>query len=213
VLTGVRRAAPLALAVGAFGVSYGVLAKAAGFGTAAPIVMSLTTFGGSAQFAAVSVLGAGGSVVTAVLAAILLNARYGPVGLSIAPATRGNSLMRFVQAQLVVDESWAVANEGGGRFNGPVLIGAGLAIYVCWLVGTVIGVLGGDALGDPEKLGLDAAFPALFLALLMGQVRGGRSLVVALLGAGVALALVPFARAGVPIVAASAVCLLGWRRR
>lgn len=212
-LLGARRAGPFALAVGAFGVSFGVLAKAAGFGTLAPIVMSMTTFGGSAQFAAVSVIGAGGSVGTAALAAVLLNARYGPIGLSIAPVLRGSPARRLIQAQLVVDESWAVAHEGGGRFNRGMLLGAGLLLYLSWLAGTIAGVVGGEALGDPEALGLDAAFPALFLALLVGQLRNRRSRVVAVLGAAIALALVPFARPGVPIVAASAACLLGWWRR
>jgi 4-azaleucine resistance transporter AzlC len=212
-LLGARRSIPLSVAVGGFGVSYGVLAKAAGFGTFAPIVMSMTTFGGSAQFAAISVIGAGGSVATAVLAAILLNARYGPIGLSVAPSIRGNVFQRFAQAQLVIDESWALAHEGGGRFDRDILMGAGIALFFSWQIGTVIGVIGGDAFGDPKRFGLDAAFPALFLALLMGQLRSRRAVAVALLGAGIALVLVPVARPGVPIVAAASACLLGWRRR
>jgi len=194
-------------------VSFGVLARAAGMGRVAPVVMSLTTFAGSAQFAAVAVLGAGGSAVTAVVAALLLNSRYGPIGLSIAPSLRGNGAARFVQSQLVVDESWAVANLGGGRFDGRMLIGAGLCIYVAWLAGTIAGVAGGDFIGDPAKLGLDAAFPALFLALLAPQLAHRRALVAAVAGGVIALALVPVARAGVPIVAASAAALVGWRRR
>jgi 4-azaleucine resistance transporter AzlC len=210
---GARAVAPLAVAVAGFGVSFGLLARAAGMGWFAPIVMSATTFAGSAQFAAVSILGAGGTVAAAVVAAVLLNARYGPIGVSVAPWLEGPTWSRFLHAQMIVDESWAVAAEGGGRFDPRMLVGAGLAIYASWVVGTTAGALGGEALGDPATLGLDAAFPALFLALLVPQVRNRRTLVAAVLGAAIALTLTPVAAAGVPIVAASAACLVGLRRR
>ena len=115
-----------AIAVFGFGISFGVLARAAGMGSVAPVVMSATTFAGSAQFAAASVLNAGGSVATAVVAAVLLNARYAPIGVSVAPSLHGSWWSRFLHAQLVVDESWAIASEGDGRFNPRVLVGAGL---------------------------------------------------------------------------------------
>jgi 4-azaleucine resistance transporter AzlC len=209
---GARAVAPLAVAVFGFGVSFGALARAAGFGWVSPIVMSATTFAGSAQFAAVSILGDGGTVAAAVTAALLLNARYGPIGVSVAPWLRGPVWSRFLRGQLVVDESWVVAAEGEGRFDPHVLVGAGVVLFAAWVVGTAIGAVGGEALGDPTALGLDAAFPALFLALLIPQVRGRRPLVAALLGAAIALALTPVAPAGVPIIAAAAACLLGVRR-
>jgi len=195
-----------------FGVSFGVLARAAGMGAVAPIVMSGTTFAGSAQFAATSVLSTGGSVAAAVVAAVLLNARYAPIGVSVAPWLRGPWWSRFLRAQLVVDESWAIAAEGEGRFNPRVLLGAGITLYVAWVAGTTLGVLFGDVIGDPARLGLDAAFPALFLALLVPQLTSVRSRQAAILGAAIGLALTPFAPPGVPIIAASAACLLGWRR-
>ena len=209
---GARAAAPLAIAVFGFGLSFGVLARASGFGTLAPIVMSLTTFGGSAQFAAVSVLGAGGGVAAALLAATLLNSRYVPLGIAVAPALKGSPPRRLAEAQLVVDESWAIAHRGGGRFDRRMLLGAGVVLYLAWCGGTAAGALGGDALGDPGKAGLDAAFPALFLGLLVRQIDSRRGLVAALLGAAIALVLVPLTPPGVPIVAASAACLLGLRR-
>jgi 4-azaleucine resistance transporter AzlC len=209
---GVRAVAPLAIAVVGFGISYGVLARAAGMGVLAPIVMSMTTFAGSAQFAAASILDVGGTVAAAITAAVLLNARYGPIGVSIAPSLGGSRWSRFLHAQLTVDETWAVAAEGEGRFNPRVLLGAGLTLYAAWVVGTIIGVTFGDVLGDPDRLGLDAAFPALFLALLVPQLRNRRAVEAAVLGAGIALALTPFTPAGVPIIAASAACLLGLRR-
>lgn len=209
---GARAAAPLAVAVAAFGVSFGLLARAEGWGWAAPIVMSATTFAGSSQFAALSVLDDGGTVAAAVTAALLLNARYAPIGVSVAPYMSGSTWSRFLHAQLIVDESWAISAEGHGRYNARMLIGAGLTLYVAWIAGTAVGAFFGDALADPEALGLDAAFPALFLALLVPQVRDRRALAAALLGAAIAVALTPIAPAGVPIIAASAACLLGVRR-
>ena len=208
---GARAVAALAVAVVGFGVSFGLLARSAGMGWLAPISMSATTFAGSAQFAAASILGAGGTVAAAVAAAVLLNARYGPIGVSVAPWLEGPGWSRFLRAQLVVDESWAVAAEGEGRFDPRILVGAGLTLYVSWVAGTAVGAVGGRALGDPAALGLDAAFPALFLALLLPQLRNRRALLVAFLGAAIALALTPIAPAGVPIVAAAAACLVGVR--
>jgi len=163
-------------------------------GRVAPIVMSATTFAGSAQFAVASILHAGGTVAAAILAAVLLNVRYAPISISVAELFAGSAPKRLVQSQLIVDESWAMAARGGGRFEREILLGAGLLLY-------------------PERLGLDAAFPALFLALLLPQLAGRRALAAAAAAAAIALALVPVAPPGIPIVAASVACLLGWRRR
>jgi 4-azaleucine resistance transporter AzlC len=209
-------AGPFAVAVGLFGISFGVLARAADFEPLAVGLFSVTTFAGSAQFAAVSVLGAGGTVAAAVGAAVLLNARYLPMGLAAAPAFEGPPWRRLLESQLVVDEAWAlsiVEEDGERRFDRRLLVGAGLLLYTAWLVGTVAGVAAGGALGDPEDLGLDAAFPALFLALLVGQLSSRRAVAAALLGGAIALALIPTAPAGVPVIAATAACLIGLRGR
>jgi predicted branched-subunit amino acid permease len=196
------------VAAAAFGVSFGVLARAAGMGAWAPMAMSATTFGGSAQFAVASILDGGGGAVAAIVAAVLLNLRYLPIGISVAGGFAGGRLQRLLEAQLVVDESWAIS-IGGGRFDRRVLVGAGALLYVGWMGGTALGVIGGSALGDPNRLGLDAAFPALFLALLAPRLRERRALYAAVAGGMLAAALIPFAPAGIPIVAASAACLLG----
>ncbi len=129
---GFRDALPLVLVVGTFGVSYGILAQDAGFGRIACVFMSLTTFGGSAQFAAVSVIGSGGAAVAATLAAVLLNARYLAVGVSIAPYLTGGPVSRFLRANLVVNESWAVSLRTDGSTDPARLLGAGLA-HLCVL--------------------------------------------------------------------------------
>ena len=123
----------------------------------------------------------------------------------------GGRLRRLFESQLIVDESWAVSRAPDGRFSRHVLVGAGLVLYVCWVGSTAAGAIAGDALGDPSRLGLDAAFPALFFALLVPQIRSRRALAAALAGGGIALLLIPLTPAGVPIVAASGACLLGWR--
>jgi 4-azaleucine resistance transporter AzlC len=211
-LEGARTIAPIGIAAFAFGLSFGVLARAAGMGWAAPIVMSATTFAGSAQFAVASVLDDDGAAAAAIAAAVMLNARYIPIGISVASSFEGPAWRRLLQAQLVVDESWAVALKRRGGFDVRVLLGAGALLYVAWNSGTVAGVVLGQAIGDPNRLGLDAAFPALFLALLVPQLTGRLEREAALLGAGIALVLIPFTPAGVPIVAGAAACLIGWRR-
>jgi branched chain amino acid efflux pump len=210
---GARRIAPLVPPAAAFAISFGVLAESAGMGPVAPIAMSALTFAGSGQFAAASILDEGGAVAAAIAAAVLLNLRYAPIGISVAPLFGGPAWRRLLEAQLIVDESWAIANRGEGRFDRGLLLGAGLVLYPCWVLFTALGALAGDLLGDPERLGLDAAFPALFLALLIPQLRTRTAVAAAFGGAAVALALVPVAPPGVPIVAAAAVCLIGWRRR
>jgi predicted branched-subunit amino acid permease len=133
------------------------------------------------------------------------------MALAAAPTFRGGWLRRLLEAQLLVDESWALSQRDG-RFDRCVLIGAGLGLYAGWCGGTAIGVVAGDSLADPATLGLDAAFPALFLALLATQVRDRRALAAALIGAGIALTLTPLTAAGIPVIAATAACLVGLRR-
>jgi 4-azaleucine resistance transporter AzlC len=210
---GARAGLPFALATLVLGISFGVLARSLGWGTLAPIVFSVIAFSGSAQFAVASVLGAGGGVVPAAIAAILLNARFGPMGIAVAPYLRGGPLRRALEGQAVIDASWALASRGGGRFDREFMIGATIPQGAAWIVGTAIGALGGNFIGDPERLGLDAIFPAFFLVLLADELRdGGRAVVVALIAAALALTLVPFAPSGVPVIAACAAALLGLRR-
>ena len=210
---GARALAPIGVAAFGFSLSFGVLARAAGMGWAAPLVMSATTFAGSAQFAVASILKDGGAVAAAITAAVMLNARYAPMGIAVASSFEGSWLKRLFQAQLIVDDSWAIALKRKGGFDVRILLGGGALLYVCWNAGTAAGVLLGDVIGDPNRLGLDAAFPALFLALLVTQLTGRREVVAALLGGGIALALIPFTPPGVPIIAGAAACLVGWRAR
>ena len=211
---GMRVMLPLMPAIVAFGASFGVLATAAGVDSLAALVMSATTFAGSAQFAVVSVLGAGGTAAAAIGAAVLLNARYAAMSLAASGAFHGGPVRRLLESQLLVDESWALSSREGG-FDGKVLVGAGALLYLGWNAGTAVGVLAGDSLTDPATLGLDAAFPALFLALLAPLIRSEHDrtpLLAAVLGAAIALVLVPVTPAGLPIIAATAASLVGLTR-
>jgi 4-azaleucine resistance transporter AzlC len=193
-------------------VSFGVLARSLDWGVVAPIVASGVVFSGSAQFALADVLGAGGSALAAIFAAVLVNARFAVMGVAIASTLEGGRLRRALESQATVDASWALANRGGGRFDREILIGATLPQYIAWVGGTVVGVLAGDSI-DPEALGLDVLFPAFFLGLLIDELRSGREHIVAAgIAAGVALVLIPFVPPGVPIIAACLGALIGLRR-
>ena len=103
-------------------------------------------------------------------------------------------------------------HDRGGRFRREILLGAGLLFYPLWIGGTALGTLVGDRLGTPEDYGLDGAFAALFLGLALPTLRGRRARKAAVLAAAIVLVLIPFVPAGVPLIAASAACLLGVRR-
>ena len=208
---GVRAALPLAPSPILFGLSFGVLSDATGFGGVTAVVMSATTFSGAAQFASVSVRDAGGTVAAAILAAVFLNARYVAISMTVASIFSGGRLRRLVESQTIVDESWAISGRSG-RFEWPILVGAGLFFYVLWVASTALGTVLGGVLENPNELGLDAAFAALFLALAVPYLRERTAREAAALAAGIVLVLIPFAPAGVPIIAAAAACLLGLKR-
>jgi len=208
---GVRAGIPFAVAGLLLSLSFGVLACDTGFSAGAAIAMSAVVFAGSAQFAAIAILAAGGGVGAAVGAAALMNSRFLPMGIALGPSLPGKPLQRALQGQTVVDASWAMANRGDGTFDRWFLFGSTAPQYVTWVAGTTIGAFGGPIFGDPNALGLDAVFPAFILALLGSEMRDGRSRGVALAGALIALVLVPFTPAGVPVLAASTAALVGLR--
>jgi len=169
--------------------------------------MSVVVFAGAAQFAALSVLAAGGGAGAAIAAGLLMNARFLPMGYAAGRAFTGRAVARAAQGQALVDASWALASRGDGTFDRGLLLGATIPQAVAWISGTTAGVFAGGALTDPRRLGLDAIFPAFYLALLVGEVRARRAATAAAVGGLVALALIPFAPGGLPVIAASAAAL------
>jgi predicted branched-subunit amino acid permease len=206
---GVRDGAPYGAAAFVLAVSFGVVATDAGMPASAAIVMSALVYSGSGQFAALGIVGAGGGVGAAVGAAALVGSRFLPMGFALGPSLRGSRLRRALEGQATVDSSWAMAARGDGRFDRDYLFGHSAAQYVPWVAGTAVGIVV-PAL-DVRALGLDAVFPAFFLAILAAEVRDRLRLGVALAGAAVALALVPAVPPGLPVLAASAAALAGLR--
>ncbi len=209
--SGAVQGLPFALAGALLGASFGVLATAAGVPVLAAVVMSGLVHAGSAQFTALAILTGGGSMVTAVAAGTLMNGRYLPMGLAFGPSLPGGRVRRAVQGQAVVDASWALSNRGDGTFDRHRLFGATAVQWIGWTGGTAAGALTQGALGDLDRFGVDALYPAFFVALLCVELRAGRGRLAAAAGALVALALSPFTPAGVPVLAASVVALLGLR--
>jgi len=205
---GMRAGAPIALASLLLGTSFGVLAEPV-MGTAAPIVMSAIVFAGSAQFGALAVLAAGGGAGAAIAAGVLLNMRYLPMGISIAASTRGGWFRRGLAAQPLLDAGWAMSHRGDGRYDVPYMWGVTAVNYPMWVGGTALGVVAGEVIGDPDRLGLDALFPAFFLGLLVGEgSEGRRGWIAALLGATLALSLSPRTPPGIPIMAGCLAALI-----
>jgi predicted branched-subunit amino acid permease len=209
--TGLRAGMAFGAAAFVLGISFGVVAEPI-MGPVAPIVMSAALFAGASQFGVTAVLASGGDAATAIATGTMLNARFLPMGVAIAPALRGGRLRRALEGQAVVDASWALAARGDGGFDRETMIGATLPQYPAWVLGTAVGVVFGGALGDPEALGLDAIFPAFFVWLLAAELDRPRAVAAALIGGAIALSLTPLLPPGLPVLLASAGALIGLRR-
>jgi 4-azaleucine resistance transporter AzlC len=191
----------ISLAIGFVGITFGVLARSTGLSVLQACTMSLLVFTGASQFAVVGVLAGGGTLLAGVGAAVLLavrNTLYGPV---VAPALRGPWWTRLLHAHLVIDESAGVAAaQPDLRSARKGFLVTGIGVLVCWTAGTALGALAGDVVGDPERFGLDAAFPAVSLALLAPHLRHVRGRTAALVAAALALLVVPVVPVGVPVL-------------
>ncbi|MFD9903273.1 AzlC family ABC transporter permease [Streptomyces sp. NPDC059063] len=207
--SGLRTGSGLAAASFLLAISFGALTQAQGWGPVAPVVCSLIVFSGSAQFAMVATLSAGGDALAAVLAAALVNIRFVPMGIAIARDLRGGRLRRALEGQAVIDGSWAAAHLGGGRFDRSLLFGATVVQWPSWVVGTAIGVA---VAPDPDllhTLGIDALTPALFAVLLLDELKRGREgWLSAGIGAAVAGALIAVVPAGPALVAGAGAAAL-----
>jgi len=201
----------LAAAVGVIGMTFGVLADAAGLTLAQIIVMSALLFTGASQFAAVSVVDGGGSGYAAFGSAMLLAARnsfYGPVVARVLPRSVPG---RAVGAQFVIDETTAMAAvQPDPEQSRDAFWWTALWLWTLWNAGSVLGALLGSLIGEPEAWGLDAAFPAGFVALLAPHVRQRPGRAAALAGVVLAVAAIPVSPAGVPLRVAALGVIPGW---
>jgi 4-azaleucine resistance transporter AzlC len=202
------------LAGGIVGVSFGAIAVAGGLPVWVPVVMSLIVYAGAAQFSAVAVLLAGGGPLAAAATGLLLNTRTAAFSLAVAEHIGRGRLARFLGAHFVTDETVAftLAQTDPVRRRTAFWV-SGLGLFAVWNIGVLAGALAGDALGDTARYGLDAAFPAVLVALVLPVLRGDAAVRrSAVLGACVALTLAPVAPAGVPVLLALA-GLLSYGRR
>ena len=199
----------IGIATGAYGLSFGAISVASGLDFWQTQALSLGMFTGASQFALVGVLGAGGGAVAAIVTALLLGARNGLYALSLAPLLQLRRGTALVAAQVTIDESTAMAirHRDDPSHARHAFWATGISVFVLWNIGTAIGALGATALDDPAVLGLDAAIPAGFIALLWPRLvdRGSRILAVA--AAGIALLLIPVVPPGIPVLGAAAVAL------
>jgi predicted branched-subunit amino acid permease len=204
----------IGIATGAYGLSFGAVAIASGLDFWQTQSLSLFMFTGASQFALVGVLGSGGGVIAAVITAVLLGSRNGLYALHLAPVLQLRMPWRFLAAQVTIDESTAMAirYEQDRHHARHAFWATGVAVFVLWNIGTALGALGASALDDPAVLGLDAAIPAAFIALLWPRLRDRQAWAVALAAAALALLLTPVLTPGLPILAAAIIPFLVWRR-
>lgn len=205
----VRASITLGSAVGVFGVSFGVAAIAAGATVAQACAMSLLVFTGASQLSAVGVITAGGSPASALGGALVLAARNGVYALTMGRRIGGRVPSRLLAAQLTIDESTAMSvGQADPRAQRTAFWVTGAAVYAFWNTGTLIGALIGSSV-DPAALGLDAAFPAAYVAMVWPQLQTRPGRRAALIGAAVCMATVPVLPVGVPILCAAVGVLVG----
>ena len=199
------QAISIGLAISPFGLAFGALCAESGIGVWEALGFSSIVFGGSSQFAAVSVLADDGTVIAAITAGLLLNLRSLAFGVSMAPSLKGSFLWRAGVSQLMIDESTAIgSSQATHELRRYGYLWGGLSVFVLWNATTLIGV---SVLSEAESLitdlGIDATIPAAFLGLIWNKLENTKHRAVAVIGAITALILIPFTPAGIPVIAAA----------
>jgi predicted branched-subunit amino acid permease len=204
-----RDAIGIGLATGAYAISFGAIAVAAGLSVAQTQALSGLMFTGASQFALVGVLGAGGGAVAAIAIAALLGTRNAFYALHMVGVLSPRGWRRLAAAQLTIDEStgMAIGYEEDRSASRLAFWATGISVFVLWNLGTLVGALGADVLGDPARFGLDAAIPAAFLALLWPRLDTRLMRIIAVIAAAVALALTPVLSAGLPVLIAGGIAV------
>ncbi len=201
-----RDAAGVSIATGAYAISFGAIALAGGFDLWQTMALSLLMFTGGSQFGLVGVVAAGGAPLAGAATAIMLGARNALYGLRLTHLLRLSGWRRFASAQLIIDESTAMSiGRDSARVARLGFYATGLGVFAFWNLGTLIGVVGAAWLAEPRALGLDAAAPAAFLALLAPRLHGREAWAIALVAAMVAVVTVPFVPIGFPVLIAALV--------
>jgi 4-azaleucine resistance transporter AzlC len=187
---GMRQTLPLAVSAFVVGGVFGVLARQAGLGLAESSLMSALVFAGASQFVALGLWTGSLPVFTIVLTTLVVNLRHLLLGAALRPHfARLAPLKTYGSIFFLVDESWAltIREFASGKRDAAFLLGSGLLMFVAWVGGTVAGQLVGATLPPDIRIGLDFAFTAVFLALIVGMWKGKMSLVPWVVAAGVAV--------------------------
>lgn len=192
------------------GVSYGAIAVSSGFPLWLPMLMSLLVFAGASQFMFIGIVAAGGNPFAAVLAGLLANARHLPFGFAIGDVLGKRWTARLAGSHLMIDESvaFALAQREAHRRRAAYWV-CGIGLFACWNIGVVGGAYAGTAISDTDAFGLDAAFPAVLLALVLPSLRDKATRLPVVIGVLVALVATPFLPAGLPVLLALAGVLAG----
>lgn len=200
----IRQAVSVSIATGLYGISFGALSIVAGLSLAQTMVLSAFMFAGSSQFAFVGVIGAGGSVASAIATSGLLGVRNGLYGVQLGPLLGFTGWRRLLATLFTIDESTAVSTAQSTQTLRRVgFWWGGVGVYICWNTLTFVGALAGNAIGDPQTWGLDAAASAAFLGLLWPRLGRAAARVCAALAVVIAIGLIPVAPAGVPVLGAA----------
>lgn len=196
-----RDALGVGLAVGTSGLTFGAAGAAAGLSVLQCCATSLLMFTGASQFALIGVLGSGGSAVAGAISAVALGTRNSFYGIRLASLLRLRGARRLVSAQIVIDETTAMATaQSGPESSRLAFFITGISLYVTWNLATLVGAVTAGAVGDPDSFGIDAAVPAAFLALVAPRLRGAQERRTALLAVLIGLAAVPVTPVGVPVL-------------
>jgi 4-azaleucine resistance transporter AzlC len=189
-LRGMRQTLPLAVSALVVGGVFGVLARQAGLSLPESSLMSALVFAGASQFVALGLWTAPLPVFTIVLTTLIVNLRHLLLGAALLPHfARLAPLKTYGSIFFLVDESWAltIREFTTDKRDAAFLLGSGLLMFVAWVGGTVAGQLVGATLPPGIRIGLDFAFTAVFLALIVGMWKGKTSLVPWVVAAGVAV--------------------------
>ncbi len=198
----------VAVATGAYGLSFGAIGVSSGLDVAQTCALSLLVFTGASQFAFVGVIAAGGVPLLGAFSGLLLGVRNALYGLKLAPLLDWHGVRRAAAAHLVIDESTAMSVTRDSTAAARVgFLTTGIGVFVLWNASTLIGAIVGTSIGDPRDYGLDSAVGGAFLALLWPRLSTSRARVAAVLAAMLALVLVPLTPAGIPVLAAGVVAL------
>lgn len=204
-----RDALSIAVASGAYALSFGAISTTSGLSLLQTMALSLLMFTGASQFAMVGIVGSGGSVWAGAATAALLGTRNALYGVRLSTLLRVAGLRRWAAAHFVIDETtaMAIARDADSESRFAFWI-TGLLLFAFWNAGTFIGALATSALPDPKVFGLDAAPPAAYLALLAPRLRAREPLAIAIAAGLVALICLPFVPAGIPLLIVAALVAL-----